>query len=1440
MLNSNLAIDIVIRLSIVLTIGWLALWISAKQNPRWSVLITRCMMIAGLGLPLVYLCLPAITLAVLPASPIVIAEDAKSTSASPMNGEHAPQEKPDFQPLAPTSNVMSGPVIAETESRLPVPALRESETAVMVPQMEVEDLPLAASDPVRRRGEASPDETLANNSTAINVSQESTATSSLVSHFHWIGVCWLVGCFLLLLKIGLQIRQAKQLPRSSVAASESIQRECAMLARNLSLRTIPRVYVSTAINGPCTAGLLRSSIFLPDSWSESLSDEERRAVLMHELSHIVGRDSLWDFGSRIVTALWWFHPLVWRLTARHRLSCEHMSDARAADSIAGFKAYRQMLAQWTLRRQGAESNSAVLAMADRSFMLRRLKWLEAPRSFKTLGRVRRTAFLSVAVLISLSVASIKFIPQAVAQKTEAVEQLQKAEKPKPSSTEQENAEKENAEKNRRAKPAPRKRKPNVADIDTSRTTPKLVRVVDEKDQPIAGATVRIGWWEDNEGDIALKITLNPPVTNDKGEVTIQVPAGAARAQISAEAKGYAKGGTQYSLNGTPRLVLQPGRIVRVKAVDTKGEVLPEAYPLLEDSRILGREFKQDQKRIGYFTSPVVKLNRRWMRVVDRNGEGPVLFSHLIDITNPDRVEKDGTIVAILEPGIRLEGRLDDSVPRPIKNGCVELYINEGEDHKINKGWTWQETASVKADGTFVFDSLPTGGHVQLFALVDGFQSTRPSVESLKNYLQLHNAGSESILANLISRHDAFWPHLFPLTPGLFKTEIELPCTPTTSLDIRVVDSLGQAIEEAEVRFNPNGHFLGGELFIPATETLTMANYLIRRDQGATKERLQWAQDTFLRVPTDAKGLARVRNLPADDRQSYRVSAEGYQMPVYPASSPGGPSRYALVDLTGGETLHRTITLEKTISESIRRIPVVNSQAEPVPGIKVTVSELAFEDSPNDWQVWSSQRFGPLATDKTAEDGIAQLKVPLEIGGRSVSLLRVAIQGRVSRDSYVQKSLVIPRKADGRVIILKVSEQQPLEKNRLRDVDVTYQKPETLLSKTPEVLVQQLQKKPSLVILNRLLQLHDFHAATPLRFQSDWNLTGKLGQKKSERSPIASISTEQGERVIVLCEVRPQGATWDIKPELRFPPRAAFLFDAADGSLIRMIGGWASSSGDYNHLMLVNLGGTDDYFIATSAFETHGPFENIQRWYQVGREAQPALTFYGYPNATSWNGKPGPSTPVGEYGYLALGFNGKDLDHRVCGVLPNGVQAPRKLYWDGSRNQFIGPVEESVEGTPLYQVDRQNSHQFVPLELKPGELMVAGGRRSYQNWHQWDCVVPAGKTARLRLFTVDESEDKPVEKEYFAQNLTAGKHNLQLQFMDHQQKGAVSEVEVRIDQTVKKKLTVPQLTVNNVPSVKGTPVARTANDVLDLFNRETEKQQQRLIWRVELIEPSQSE
>jgi hypothetical protein len=62
----NTVAEVLIRLTIVLAVGWVGLSWAARRNPRWSVAVTRWMIVACAGLPILHACLPSASLAILP------------------------------------------------------------------------------------------------------------------------------------------------------------------------------------------------------------------------------------------------------------------------------------------------------------------------------------------------------------------------------------------------------------------------------------------------------------------------------------------------------------------------------------------------------------------------------------------------------------------------------------------------------------------------------------------------------------------------------------------------------------------------------------------------------------------------------------------------------------------------------------------------------------------------------------------------------------------------------------------------------------------------------------------------------------------------------------------------------------------------------------------------------------------------------------------------------------------------------------------------------------------------------------------------------------------------------------------------------------------------------------------------------------------------------
>jgi TonB family protein len=85
------------------------------------------------------------------------------------------------------------------------------------------------------------------------------------------------------------------------------------------------IYVSSAVTGPITFGLLRPIVLFPPSVA-TMPPDVQEAIACHELLHVRRRDWLSDVLEEAVRAALWFHPAIWWLIGRVRLTREQVVD----------------------------------------------------------------------------------------------------------------------------------------------------------------------------------------------------------------------------------------------------------------------------------------------------------------------------------------------------------------------------------------------------------------------------------------------------------------------------------------------------------------------------------------------------------------------------------------------------------------------------------------------------------------------------------------------------------------------------------------------------------------------------------------------------------------------------------------------------------------------------------------------------------------------------------------------------------------------------------------------------------------------------------------------------------------------------------------------------------------------------------------------------------
>ena len=119
-------------------------------------------------------------------------------------------------------------------------------------------------------------------------------------------------------QITRQVRHAKTSARLTALASEA--------QTFVGTKFKVQVKLTTNAMSPAVCGLFRPAILIPQSLADNFSDEQLRAVLLHELIHLRRRDVWLNFLQTLLQIAYWWHPLVWLANTRIRRVREEAVD----------------------------------------------------------------------------------------------------------------------------------------------------------------------------------------------------------------------------------------------------------------------------------------------------------------------------------------------------------------------------------------------------------------------------------------------------------------------------------------------------------------------------------------------------------------------------------------------------------------------------------------------------------------------------------------------------------------------------------------------------------------------------------------------------------------------------------------------------------------------------------------------------------------------------------------------------------------------------------------------------------------------------------------------------------------------------------------------------------------------------------------------------------
>ncbi len=682
---------ILLKWTALLVLGWTVHWLLRHRHARWRLILWRSLLCFGLVLPLAHS---------VPIHLLRIPVESTPDSFADLSGAAAP--------------VAKGGAVQPAET---------------------------------------PRTTLDAGGTSRNVSSPPTKSSPEAGSWKaFLVMIWALGCACGAVRLVVLHVQLFRLRKKARVSNPALQKLAEEIREQLSVRRTIEIRISDSVTSPFVCGLWKPVIMLPEKLARELSSSEASALLSHEIAHVRQRDLVWCIGWRWMKALWWFHPLVWRIPAVHNLACEQEADRIASGQLEDRGSYAQLLARMALRVLALPNVETALTVNGTSQIAQRLKHLgrEGVRAWNWKYSVAGFGLMG---MFFLTIAGCEF---------------------------------------------------SKANSEMSVGGPYkkvLIVVQDEDGKPIEGATIdphgfRIkqvheadayNWhsWEKNPKKV---------ITDNGGKAYLRYPVVAVPEEKELTGKlifwvshpDFATVGVQsYAVDGTEK----PIRLARGIQLSISGYFGSDHQPVREITPNLGGDevvLDDWQKKDRVLTLRKLSRGPHFLQLMGRLPSGEIVYSDGLAFTAEKGKKYEFAVE--MKAGIRLEGRLDDHVPRPVNHGRVIIavrpkefpaYLNFGESERLNKQYgyfrPWRSYRPITADGSFVFESVPSG-EVDVVVQGDGFVS--------KNGGEIQLSPEHRLRIGV--------PQSFPLIAPL--TRIEVTTEPGATLELTARTKSGEPIK----------------------------------------------------------------------------------------------------------------------------------------------------------------------------------------------------------------------------------------------------------------------------------------------------------------------------------------------------------------------------------------------------------------------------------------------------------------------------------------------------------------------------------------------------------------------------------------------------------------------------------------------------------------------
>ena len=216
----------------------------------------------------------------------------------------------------------------------------------------------------------------------------------------WVACGFLAGLAIALARLGLGLWAVRTLrARSRPVDDPDLLGLVSALRSEMGLIRPVELRETSEVATPATVGWRRPAVLLPKGWAE-WDSSERRAVLAHELAHVLRGDYPIGLAAQVSLSMHFYHPMVHALARRLRLQQELAADALGARLAGGRRPYLTALANLALRQDPRPAAwPARPFLPTRGTFLRRIEMLRDPKALQQPPLPLRGRAVTVATLV---------------------------------------------------------------------------------------------------------------------------------------------------------------------------------------------------------------------------------------------------------------------------------------------------------------------------------------------------------------------------------------------------------------------------------------------------------------------------------------------------------------------------------------------------------------------------------------------------------------------------------------------------------------------------------------------------------------------------------------------------------------------------------------------------------------------------------------------------------------------------------------------------------------------------------------------------------------------------------------------------------------------------------------------------------------------------------